>query len=61
MDNQQRLIICLVSIVLFLLKGLLRMIGIAGLVFVLGELLYGYYITSSDRIGPKPKLGSPKE
>ena len=61
MDNQQRLIICLVSIVLFLLKGLLRMIGIAGLVFVLGELLYGYYITSSDRIGPKPKLNEPKE
>jgi hypothetical protein len=61
MDNQQRLIIGLVSLVLFLLGGLLRMIGIAGLVFVLGELLYGYYITSSDRIGPKPKLGSPKE
>ena len=60
MDNQQRLIIGLVSLVLFLLGGLLRMIGIAGLVFVLGELLYGYYITSSDRIGPKPKLGSPK-
>jgi len=61
MDNQQRLIICLVSIVLFLLKGLLRMIGIAGLVFVLGELLYGYYVTSSERIGPKPKLNEPKE
>ena len=61
MDNQQRLIIGLVSIVFFLLGGLPGMIGIAGLVFVLGELLYGYYITSSDRIGPKPKLGSPKE
>ena len=61
MDNQQRLIIGLVSLVLFLLGGLLRMIGIAGLVFVLGELLYGYYITSSDRIGPKPKLNEAKE
>ena len=61
MDNQQRLIIGLVSIVLFLLGGFPRMIGIAGLVFVLGELLYGYYITSSDRIGPKPKLNEPKE
>jgi len=61
MDNQQRLIIGLVSIVLFLLGGLLGMIGIAGLVFVLGEWLYGYYITSSERIGPKPKLNEPKE
>ena len=61
MDNQQRLIIGLVSLVLFLLGGLLRMIGIAGLVFVLGELLYGYYVTSSERIGPKPKLNEPKE
>ena len=61
MDNQQRLIIGLVSIVLFLLGGLLEMIGIAGLVFILGEWLYGYYVTSSDRIGPKPKLNEPKE
>ena len=61
MDNQQRLIIGLVSLVLFLLGGLLGMIGIAGLVFVLGEWLYGYYITSSERIGPKPKLNEPKE
>ena len=61
MDNQQRLIIGLVSIVLFLLGGLLEMIGIAGLVFILGEWLYGHYVTSSDRIGPKPKLNEPKE
>ena len=61
MDNQQRLIIGLVSIVLFLLGGLLEMIGIAGLVFILGEWLYGYYVSSSDRIGPKPKLNEPKE
>ena len=61
MDNQQRLIIGLVSLVLFLFGGVIGIIGTVGLVFVLGELLYGYYITSSDRIGPKPKLGSPKE
>ena len=61
MDNQQRLIIGLVSLVLFLLGGVIGMIGIAGLVFVLGEWLYGLYVTSSERIGPKPKLGSPKE
>jgi len=36
-------------------------IGTVGLVFVLGELLYGYYVTSSERIGPKPKLNEPKE
>ena len=61
MDNQQRLIIGLISIVLFLLGGLLEMIGIAGLVFILGEWLYGFYVTSSDRIGPKPKLNEPKD
>ncbi len=61
MDNQQRLIIGLVSIVLFLLGGVIGIIGTVGLAFILGEWLYGYYITSSDRIGPKPKLGPPKE
>ncbi len=61
MDNQQRLIIGLVSLVLSLLGGLLGMIGIAGLAFILGEWLYGYYVTSSERIGPKPKLNEPKE
>ena len=61
MDNQQRLIIGLVSLVLFLLGGVIGMIGIAGLAFILGEWLYGYYITSSERIGPKPKLNEPKE
>ena len=61
MDNQQRLIIGLVSIVLFLLGGVLRMIGIVGLAIVVGEWLYGFYVTSSDRIGPKPKLNEPKE
>ena len=61
MDNQQRLIIGLISIVLFLLGGLLEMIGIAGLVFILGEWLYGFYVTSSDRISPKPKLDEPKD
>ena len=57
MDNQQRLIIGLVSLVLFLLGGV---IGTVGLAFILGEWLYGYYITSSERIGPKPKLNEPK-
>jgi hypothetical protein len=36
-------------------------IGTVGLAFILGEWLYGYYITSSERIGPKPKLNEPKE
>ena len=58
MDNQQRLIIGLVSLVLFLLGDV---IGIAGLAIVVGEWLYGLYVTSSERIGPKPKLGSTKE
>jgi hypothetical protein len=58
MDNQQRLILGLVSIVLFLLG---EVIGIVGLAFVLGEWLYGFYVTSSNRIGPKPKLNEPKE
>ena len=61
MDNQQRLIIGLVSILLFLLGGVIGIIGTVGLAFILGEWLYGYYITSSDRIGPKPKLNEPKE
>ena len=61
MDNQQRLIIGLVSLLLFLFGGLLGIIGTVGLAFILGEWLYGYYITSSDRIGPKPKLNEPKE
>ena len=61
MDNQQRLIIGLVSIVLFLLGGVIGIIGIAGLAIVVGEWLYGLYVTSRERIGPKPKLGSPKE
>ena len=61
MDNQQRLILGLVSIVLFLLGEVLRMIGIVGLAIVVGEWLYGFYVTSSDRIGPKPKLNKPKE
>ena len=61
MDNQQRLIIGLVSIVLFLLGGVIGIIGTVGLAFILGEWLYGYYITSSDRISPKPKLNEPKE
>tara|TARA_B100001079_G_scaffold234566_1_gene215942 strand:- start:96 stop:281 length:186 start_codon:yes stop_codon:yes gene_type:complete len=61
MDNQQRLIIGLVSLVLFLLGGVIGIIGTVGLAFILGEWLYGYYITSSDRIGPKPKLNEAKE
>jgi hypothetical protein len=59
MDQKLRLILGLVAIFLFLIgSGTLAMLI---LLAIAGEWLFAIYVSSSERIGPKPKLNEPKE
>ena len=59
MDPKLRLIIGLGAIFLFLIgSGTLALLA---LLVIAGEWLFEIYVSSSERIGPKPKLNEPKE
>ena len=59
MDPKLRLIIGLGAIFLFLFGwGTLALLAILA---IAGEWLFEIYVSSSERIGPKPKLNEPKE
>ena len=59
MDPKLRLIIGLGAIFLFLIgSGTLAMLVLLG---IASEWVFEIYVTSSDRIGPKPKLNEPKK
>ena len=59
MEQQLRLILALVSVFLFLIgSGTLALLA---LLVIAGEWLFEIYVSSSERIGPKPKLNEPKE
>jgi hypothetical protein len=59
MDQKLRLILGLVAIFLFLIGS--GTLGILILLATAGEWLFAIYVSSSERIGPKPKLNEPKE
>ena len=59
MEQQLRLILVLVSVFLFLIgSGTLAMLVLLG---IASEWVFEIYVSSSERIGPKPKLKAPKE
>ena len=59
MDPKLRLIIGLGAIFLFLFGW--ATLALLAILAIAGEWLFEIYVSSSERIGPKPKLNEPKE
>ena len=59
MDQKLRLILGLAAVFLFLIGW--DTLALLAILAIAGEWLFDIYISSSERIGPKPKLDEPKE